>query len=337
MKPFSSLTERGQALRLRQLALNAITRYDLDVSRVRLITNDMNGIFRVDTTDGQKFVLRVTMPECGHTLDHVTAEMDWLAALARDTDLSVPQPIPAKNGGLVVEAGASGVPEPRLCVIFSWVSGKDLAEDLTPDNISKLGELMARLHQHAITYQPPQRLALLKFDQVFPFPEPVILFEEAYVDLFPPDRRAIYEKGIAWAQESIDRLKASAEPMRILHGDLHPWNVRVSRGALSPIDFEDLMLGWPVQDIATTLYYFLNESYSVFREAFQTGYSQIAPWPERYPGEIDSFIAARGLGMANFVMNDPSLIGNTTPLEFIQRIEKRLIVLLKENQRLTGV
>lgn len=169
MKPFSSLSERGQALRLRQLALQALTQYSLNVSRVRLITNDMNGIFRVDTSDGRKFVLRVTLPEGGHTLDHVTAEMDWLAALARDTDLSVPQPIPAKNGGLVVEVSASGVPEPRLCAVFSWVPGKDLAEDLTPVDISKLGELMAKLHQHAITYQPPQVLTLLKFDQVVPF------------------------------------------------------------------------------------------------------------------------------------------------------------------------
>ena len=63
----------------------------------------------------------------------------------------------------------------------------------------------------------------------------------------------MYEKAIAWAQEAIDRLQASAESMRLLHGDLHQWNVRSYRGVLSPIDFEDLMLGWPVQDIATTL------------------------------------------------------------------------------------
>jgi len=94
LKPYSSLTVRGQARRLRQLALNALTHYDLDVARLRLVTNDMNGIFRVDTRDGQKYILRVTMPEGGHNHDHVAAEMDWLAALARDTDLSVPHPLP---------------------------------------------------------------------------------------------------------------------------------------------------------------------------------------------------------------------------------------------------
>lgn len=328
MKPFSSLTERGQALRLRQLALGALTQYTLDVSRVRLITNDMNGIFRVDTSNGEKFVLRVTLPQGGHTLDHVSAEMDWLATLARDTDLSVPRPIPSNNGDLVVETSADGVPEPRLCAVFSWVPGKDLADDLSPGNILKLGELMARLHLHAKSYQPPKQLSLLQFDRVFPFDELVVLFEEENDALFTAERREIYQTGITWAQESIDRLKASGESMHILHGDLHQWNVRISRGVLSPIDFEDLMLGWPVQDIATSLYYLLDESFEELRQAFQEGYTRTAPWPERYPGEIDSFIAARGIGLANFILNDPNPAWRIQAAEFFERAEKRITFLL---------
>jgi len=126
MKPYSTLTVRGQARRLRVLALNALTHYALDVACLRLVSNDLNGIFRIDTSDGRKFILRVTLPEGGHILDHVAAEMDWLTALARDTNLSVPCPLPAKDGNMVVEASAVGVPQPRLCVIFSWVPGKIL-------------------------------------------------------------------------------------------------------------------------------------------------------------------------------------------------------------------
>lgn len=330
-KPYSSLTVRGQARRLRQLALNALTHYDLDVARLRLVTNDMNGIFRIDTREGQKFILRVTVPEGGHSLDHVAAEMDWLAALARDTNLSVPRPLPAKDGSLVVEAGAGGVPEARLCEVFSWVEGNDLAEDMSASNISKLGELMAGLHAHASTYHPPSELSLLRFDRVFPFPEPVVLFDEQFSPLFPAARRAVYKKGIAWAKESIDRLKASGEAMRIIHGDLHQWNVRNKRGVLSPIDFEDLMLGWPVQDIATTLYYFDAQDYPELRAAFQEGYTRHSPWPERHAGEIDSFIAARGIGLANFVLNDPNPAWKEKAGEFIERVEKRLLGLMERN------
>jgi Ser/Thr protein kinase RdoA (MazF antagonist) len=325
MKPYPTLTVRGQARRLRQLAMNALASYDLDVARLRLVTNDVNGIFRIDTADGRKFILRVTAPEEGHTLDHVTAEMNWLAALARDTDLSVSRPLPTKGGSLVVEASADGVPEPRLCEIFSWVDGKNLIEDMSESNIAKLGELSARLHAHALTYHPPTELSLLRFDRVFPFSESVVLFEDRFSTLFTPERNLIYQKAIDWVQESIDRLKASGEPMRIIHGDLHQWNVRNAQGVLSPIDFEDVMLGWPVQDIATTLYYFFpRDEYPVLRSTFQVGYTLHSPWPERYPGEIDSFIAARGIGLANFVLNNPNLALKIDPAEFVERIEKRL-------------
>jgi Ser/Thr protein kinase RdoA (MazF antagonist) len=324
MKPYSTLTVRGQARRLRALALNALAHYQLDVTRLRLVTNDMNGIFRVDTQDGGKYILRVTAPEGGHTRDHVTAEMDWLLALGRDTDLCVPRPLAARDRSLVVEASARGVSEARLCTIFSWVPGRDLAEKMTESNIAKLGELMAGLHAHAMTYRPPAGLSLLLFDCVFPFPEPVVLFEERYSGLFPLERRAVFEDAIAWAQGSIDKLKGRGEPVRILHGDLHQWNVRTAYGVLSPIDFEDLMLGWPVQDIATTFYYFPSETYLSLKDAFQDGYTRHSPWPECSPGEIESFIAARGVGLANFILNDPNPEWKNKTAGFIENIENKL-------------
>jgi Ser/Thr protein kinase RdoA (MazF antagonist) len=331
MKPYSELTERGQARRLRCLALNALQHYDLPVLRLRLVTNDMNGIFRLDTPGGGKYILRVTLPEGGHTHDHVAAEMDWLAALARDTRLSVPRPLPARNGALVVMAGAAGVPESRLCAIFSWVSGVDLARHLLPANLFKLGALMAELHRHALAYRPPAGLDLLRFDRVFPFPEPVILFEERFVLLFPPARRAVFQRAIDWAQHAIDRLQASGAPMRILHGDLHQWNVRYFRGVLSPIDFEDLMWGWPVQDIATTLYYFLGAAeYPALRASFQAGYTQQTAWPECEPGEINAFIAARALGLANFILADPNPAWKLQAPDYIAGVEQRLSWLMNE-------
>jgi len=325
LKPYITLTERGQARRLRKLALNALGQYNLDVTRLRLVTNEFNGIFRIDTRSGERYILRVSLPEGGHIDDHIAAEMDWLSALARDTSLSVPRPVPASNGSLFVEASAAGVPEPRLCAIFSWVPGTDLARHISSANFSKLGELMAGLHGHARDYQPPAGLSLLCFDRVFPFPEPVLLFEERFSGLFPPERRAIYQRTITWVQRAIDLLMNSGEPMRILHGDLHQWNVRYFRGVLSPIDFEDLMWGWPVQDIATTLYDILDqEDYSILRDAFQQGYTIHNPWPERYTGEIDAFIAARGVGLVNFILNDPNPSWKAQAGSFVERVERRL-------------
>jgi Ser/Thr protein kinase RdoA (MazF antagonist) len=324
MKSFQDLTTRGQARRLRQLALDALKSYDLDFAGLRLISNETNCIFEIKTHSGERWILRVTLPEGGHTRDHITAEMDWLSALAGETTLQVPRPLPARNGRLVVEAGAAGVPEARFCGIFSWVPGTDLANHLTRGNLMRLGQLSAQLHEHARTYQPPENLGLFKFDRPFPFPEPVILFEPRFNDSITGAQRLLFQHWLERVQNALDWLAASGEPMRIIHGDLHQWNVRISRQGLSPIDFEDLMWGWPAQDIATTLYYLLDETdYDAKRAAFEEGYRSVSPWPEHYPGEINTFIASRGLGLFNFVLNNGDLL-HITPQDFANRIEKRL-------------
>lgn len=330
---FHSLSTRGQARRLRALALEALKQYDLPVTRLRLITNDFNCIFRVDTADRRRLVLRVTMPEGGHQRASTEAEMAWLDALARETELTVPRPVFARDGAFVVEAAAEGIPQPRLVTIFTWVDGVNLADRITPETIAKMGQLMARLHQHAETFTPPNGDTLPRFDKVFPFPEPVVMFDPPYAHLFPGERGTLYRRANDWAQSAIDHLKAGDEPMRILHGDLHQWNVRIHRGRLAPIDFEDMMWGWRVEDIATTLYYFLDNDFDAVWRAFQSGYERLCPWPERYTGEIEALICARALMLVNFAIQDPSAYWQEHASAFSEKNELRLLKLFAHAER----
>ncbi len=329
MRNFDQLTPPGRTRRLRKLALYALGQYDLNWTRIKLVSNEVNGIFLV-VTPTDRWILRVTLPEGGHTPDHVAAEMEWLASLAKDTTISVPKPLQARNGAYLVEASAAGVPEPRLCEIFSWVPGTDLANHFTLENIYRLGELSARLHEHAQSFEPSPQLELLAFDRVFYFPERFILFEKSFQDFINHSQSQLFREWIERAQKAIDQLKASGEPMRIVHGDLHQWNVRFSKGILSPIDFEDLMLAWPVQDIAISQYYFQDEpGFPEMRTSFQRGYERVSPWPEKERGEIDAFIAARGIGLLNFVLHNYKML-EMDPREFAGRIENRLKLLFKE-------
>lgn len=333
IKPYSELTAHGQARRLREMAITALKHYDLDITRIRLITNDFNAIFRLDTPAGEKYVLRVSLPEGGHTKETIDAETHWLEALSRDTDISVPRPVAARAGQLAVEVRSHGVPEPRWCVIFHWVPGTDLAAHLNVENVEKLGRLMACLHQHAADYQPAKTLNIFTFDKVFPFPEPVVLFDPPYKEVITPPRWEIFSLAVDWAEQAIRYLQSSGEPMRIIHGDLHQWNVRLFRGVLSPIDFEDLMLGWPVQDIATTFYYFLDDAYETRYAAFKRGYSRVSLWPERYSGEVEAFIAARAVGLVNFILNDPNPNWRSQIPGFVEKNEARVRKLLESRTR----
>lgn len=329
-KPYSELTVHGQARRLRRMALAALERYDLDVRRVRLLTNDLNGIFRVDTAEGDKFILRISVAGPGaHTLEQIRSEMMWLAALRRDTDLSVPEPLPTRTGELVTTVEVEGVPEPRHCVIFGWVPGPDLADRLTPDNVARLGEFAARLHEHAATFRPPDGFQIYTFDKVFPFNEPVVIFEEAHRDLFPPSRQEIFRRAIDRVQREIDKLHADPSELRVIHNDLHQWNTKVYRGRISALDFEDMMLGHPVQDIAATLYYHRWEpGYPVMRDAYVRGYTRHSEWPEQHPGQIEALFAGQAVILANYIVHDQNPEWRQKAPSFIEVMEGRIRVFL---------
>jgi Ser/Thr protein kinase RdoA (MazF antagonist) len=91
-KKYSELTERGKANRLRKVALRALENYDLSVKKVRLLTVETNTYFRIDTSDGRKYAMRVYSNE-ETTLKDNLAEVFWLNAINRDTDIPAPRPV----------------------------------------------------------------------------------------------------------------------------------------------------------------------------------------------------------------------------------------------------
>ena len=137
MRPFSTLTERGKALRLRRMALAALSHYELPLKKVCLVANHLNGIFRVDTEDGQVYALRISEPTW-RTDDDLQTELHWLQSLARETTICVPKLFLNTEGNLITSVTCEGVPEARRVVLMSWVRGRMLSERLSPQNFTKL-------------------------------------------------------------------------------------------------------------------------------------------------------------------------------------------------------
>ena len=278
MRPFHDLTEIGRARRLRAVALAALEHYDLSPARLRLITNETNGIFRLDTTGGRRLVVGGGLGgDIAHSPGQVEAETGWLAALAEETDLMVPAPVPARDGRRFVRVEAAGVPDPRNVVVFTWLPGRVLDEHLSEEVMPAYGELAACLHEHGGTHRPAEPAAIARDDEVIPFDEPMVLFD-APPSLMPARRRRVFATAVERIEAGVAALRADGGPMRLLHGDLHPWNVMVSRRRLAPFDFEDLMWGWPVQDVATTFWYLVRRTeYPEWRARFRGGYDTVAP------------------------------------------------------------
>ena len=303
MKPYNELTRLGKIRRLRKVVLAALESYDLRIEWVRFMTIETNTMFKIRATNGEKFVMRIYSEE-ETTLKENRAEMFWLDALMRDTDIPVTEPIPRVDGEYISVVTVPGVPAERRCVLFRWVPGRQLEQSLSPETYHKFGALLAGLHNHAESLKPlPDWIQPKKWDRVFYYPdEPVVYNTPPYAHLFPSERVSLLDNVILRADKLFEEMFSNPNDQILIHGDLHFWNVHLHRGELHAIDFEDIMLGYPLQDVAVTLSYGRDrEGYPAWKESFFEGYSGIRAWPVKYEVQMETLIAARSVMFINYV------------------------------------
>ncbi len=216
-------------------------------------------------------------------------------------------------------ASAPGVPEARRCVLFSWLPGRDLHRSATPDEYEQQGRLMALLHEQAEHWQPPPTFQVRTLNQLYPFGDPSGLLGAAHRGYFEADTLSLILDMEDKIGSELERMYRESTP-QVIHADLHWGNVKINRGKLQPLDFEDLAWGFPIQDIAISLFYSLNdERFPLLREAFQRGYTAVRGWPEEFDGQLDLLIVHRGIDLFNYLLTVdfpgqdrwfPSFVGN---------------------------
>lgn len=321
MRSFDSLTKYGRARRLRGVAMDALRHYDLDVARIRLVNNESNCTFRVDCAGGSIYALRINLPGMRSGAE-IRAELVWQEALWQDTDIAVPRPIRTRDGDLVVEARGEGIPETRLCNLSSWVYGRTLSHSRTPGNFRKLGVLSARIHEHGRRFIPPEGFAVPKLDRVIPKGRPDVLFDGGQIDGLPRESVDLMREMNEALETDLQRLFHPAATAQLIHGDLHWWNVLLYRGTLQPIDFEDCVFAFPIQEIAITFYYVLWDGrFADFLSAYREGYESVAGWPEDFPGQFELLMGQRALDLVNLLMTSPYANDRELIPEFVDIID----------------
>jgi len=302
VRPYEELTEQGKIRRMHGIARAALDHYDIEVARLRCIARDTNTTFRVDTVGRHTFALRVGAPGVDTEVDTPT-ELAWLEALSRVPEIGTAHPHRNRDSDLITTVTHPGVPHPRKCVLFDWLPGSPIGDGADRDDYRMLGELAAHLHDNGEAWQRAPGLDPLVWDRVYYYPtEPVILYDEVHRHVMTPERTGVVRTVEAKCNAELSRLHQEV-PVSILHGDLHPWNVMRHGDQLYVFDFEDLMIGAPVQDLAITLFYNRqHEDYVGLRAAFEHGYTTLRPWPIEYEGQLEILMAARTVMFINYVL-----------------------------------
>jgi Ser/Thr protein kinase RdoA (MazF antagonist) len=293
---FNALDQRTQIARLEALGRSALREFGVEPTSVTSLVHAENTTFRVESAQGA-FCLRISRPGYQST-SNVASELAFLADL-RAAGFRVPNPWQRR----LITAEAPGVPEPRDCVLFGWMTGEFRHETrMRPEEAWLLGRTMAELHAFAAEWTPPpgfDRQAThgwaFRPRQAMPIdaPHPMVSEED----------RALLLEVDGMARELLTSLPRDGENFGLIHADLHVGNLLFEEDRLSVIDFDDLGWGFWLYDFAAALAYeTMRDEYPTIRDAMLGGYASVRPLPPEAERLLPAFVQLRYAGIANWVM-----------------------------------
>ncbi|MDB3945814.1 phosphotransferase [Gammaproteobacteria bacterium] len=300
-------------------AHSALSNWDIKSRDIKLLSQTENIVFKVVGAKSESFVLRLHRPGY-HNYRELLSEQQWTEALL-DAGLDVPVPRPTREG----QPYASVVigKQHRYVGILEWVDGipmKNLIDSnpgtvFIEDSFSLLGEIMARFHNQAVSWDIPPEFSRHSFDadglvgeRPFwgRFWESSVLTsnQKIYLDIL---RRQIYDL--------LAKLRRDSRIYSLIHADLHPANIVVEGQRLHVIDFDDSGFGWHYYDIAVALFnYHLEIPIEHLQTAVVSGYRKARSISDEDLSYIPLFMLIRALALIGWYSARPEVEAGATTL-----------------------
>lgn len=288
--------------RLESGVRNALPQWNVPESAtVELLTISENATYLVkDEASGSRLIIRVHRPAY-HTREQILSELAWIDALRADEIVATPQPVATTQGQLLT-AFSDGETD-RYAVAFTFLGGDE--PDADADGIKwygKLGEINARLHQHARRWQKPQG-----FDRkVWNFE--TVVGDKAYWGDWraalglTADGKAILEKTYARLAREVAAYGETPDRFGLVHCDMRAANLLVDGKRLAVIDFDDCGLSWYAYDFAAAISFLETEPVvDTLKAAWIEGYRSVAPFSAEDEAALPMFIMMRRMQLTAWI------------------------------------
>ena len=267
-------------------------------STISLINHSENLTYRIDDPSGQKTALRVH--RVGYqSRENILSEISWMNDLQQEANIQTPQASPGTDGELIQTVRMPGMVD-RRCVRFQWIDGQTPEETGQYDQLSEpfvqLGEITARLHQHARHWQRPDHFDRQCWDEEGTIGKNPIWGR--FVDgpgLNSGDRRLL-NRCADLVRERLRHFGRSEDRFGLIHADMRLANLMFHHGNIRVIDFDDCGSGWFLYDLGTA-FSFIEDRPEVpeLVHAWVRGYREVLPLSAEEEEEIPTFIMLRRL------------------------------------------
>jgi Ser/Thr protein kinase RdoA (MazF antagonist) len=280
-----------------EVAERALADYDLPAnSTLRLLNLSENATYLVECEDEDRScsILRVHRQNY-HRPHEIEAELDWLEALRRDSDVTVPTVLPTRDGRRVVTVEHSGID--RHVVHFGMVGGAEPDEgSVTLDDFRTLGAITAALHDHSRSWTRPDGFGRFAWDWEHCLGSQPRWGRWHDAEGVGPEERSLLERAQELLRQRLVEYGDGPDRYGLIHADLRLANLLVDPPTITVIDFDDCGFGWFFYDFGTAVSFIEDDpALPEWQASWVDGYRSRRPMTTEDEDMLASFVFLRRL------------------------------------------
>jgi Ser/Thr protein kinase RdoA (MazF antagonist) len=237
-------------------------------TRITLLNRSENATYRA----GDSLVLRVHRKGY-HTDPEIASELHWLTALQNLPGLRCVRPVADVTGRLIQQLAGHSI------VAFAPIAGREVAEaDDLPRWFTALGEISARLHEHARAWQPPHDFTRKRWDCTTILGDAPHWGHWRDAPGLTPDGAGVLARLADDLRQRLAAYGTGPDRFGLIHADLRLTNLMIDDAGLVAIDFDDCGFGWWMYDLAAALSFIETDPrLPALVAAWCSGYAAVAP------------------------------------------------------------
>ena len=294
MSSFAELDTDDQVALLTAHAGEVLKHYDLgQIAEVESINHEYNSTFAVSCADGSRYALRINI-NSQRSAANALAEIEFINHLKANTELTFATPLPNISGDYCTSVDNEAMEKPLLSVLFSWLEGSEVGDEPTEEQLFAVGAAMAKMHDATAGFELSPEADLPNLRDVLWLTE----------DLLTTDKSQLSTQDKTLVRAALDKIDGlvdglfARESTRVIHADMHGWNLMWHEGNLSVFDFDDSGIGLPIQDLYTALYYLDTPEQDA---ALKAGYASVRAIPEHTEFDAKALLLQRRIILLNYL------------------------------------
>lgn len=289
--------------RLGRLAHQAIALYDLSPrSTATMINLSENATYRIDDPEsGGKTILRIHRVGY-HSEQAIRSELQWMAALRRDAGMETPEAMAARDGTVIQTLISPELAAPRHAVMSKYMTGREPPEDELLAPFERLGEVSARMHQHAKGWPLPPGFTRHTWDYETSLGNrPIWRRWQDGMGMTAP-REKLLGRMCDVIRRRLEKYGKPRERFGLTHADIRLANLLIEGTRTKVIDFDDCGFSWYLYDLGTALSFIEHRpDVPALVDAWLRGYHKVVTLAPAERKEIPTFIMLRRLLLVAWV------------------------------------